>query len=140
MRFVDFSHEGRGYWMCVRRGASGECVHRRTRDPDESRRERAVTGLAPTAPANQGAAGQAVAPALSARSGDLHVTKNCTENTGQPGSFCTITSSNVKAIEVGSRIVYLKAAGATVLDSDIVLDLAGVRATTRRSAIADSIL
>ena len=66
----------------------------------------AVTGLAPTAPANQGAAGRAVAPALSARSGDLHVTKNCSQNTGQPGSFCTITSSNVKAIEVGSRVVY----------------------------------
>ena len=85
----------------------------------------AVTGLALTAPANQGAAGQAVAAALSERSGDLHVTKNCSENTGQPGSFCTITSSNVKAIEVGSKVVYLQAAGATALDSDVVLDPPG---------------
>jgi len=85
----------------------------------------AVTGLALTAPANQGAGGRAVAPALSERSGDLHVTKNCSENTGQPGSFCTITSSNVKAIEVGSRVVYAQAKGAESLNSDVVLELPG---------------
>jgi hypothetical protein len=84
-----------------------------------------ITGLAPTAPASRGAAALAAAPALSARSGDLHVTKNCSLNTGQPGSFCTITSSNVEAIEVGSKVVYLQAAGATVLDSDVVLDPPG---------------
>ncbi len=37
---VDLSYEGRRYWLCVRRDASGECVHGWTRDPDESRRER----------------------------------------------------------------------------------------------------
>ena len=69
----------------------------------------AVSGLAATAP----------------RSGDLHVTKECSAYTGAAGAFCTITSSNVKEIEVGSRIVYAQAAGATSLDSDVVLDLPG---------------
>jgi hypothetical protein len=53
------------------------------------------------------------------------VTKECTEYTGLAGSFCTITSSNVKAIEVGSRVVYARALGSTTLDSDIVLDTPG---------------
>ena len=61
------------------------------------------------------------AAASSARRGALHVTKECSEYTGQADSFCTITSSNLKAIKVGSRVVYLQAAGATSLDSDIVL-------------------
>jgi hypothetical protein len=59
--------------------------------------------------------------ASSARSGDLHVTKECSQFTGMAESFCTITSSNLPAITVGSRIVYLQAAGATVVDSDVVL-------------------
>ena len=84
-----------------------------------------VAGLAPTSPANQRAAGEAFAPSLAARSGDLHVTKECSEYTGQAGSFWTITSSNVKAIEVGSRVVYAQAAGAASLDSDVTLDLPG---------------
>lgn len=68
-----------------------------------------------------------VGPSLPAapRSGDLHVTKECSAYTGLAGSFCTITSSNVKAIEVGSRVVYLQAKGATSLDSDVVLDTPG---------------
>jgi len=53
------------------------------------------------------------------------VTKECSEYTGKAGSFCTITSSNVKAIEVGSRVVYAQAAGAASLDSDVVLDPSG---------------
>jgi hypothetical protein len=61
----------------------------------------------------------------SPRSGDLHVTKECGDYQGNAGDFCTITSSNVKAIEVGSRVVYAQAAGATTLDSDIVLDTPG---------------
>ena len=83
----------------------------------------AAAGLAPAAPGTQTTPGQAAS--LSARSGDLRVTKDCTTSTGQPGSFCTITSSNVKAIEVGTRVVYLQAAGATALDSDVVLELPG---------------
>ena len=53
------------------------------------------------------------------------MTKECSAYTGLAGSFCTITSSNLDAIEVGSRIVYGRAAGATSLDSDIVLDPPG---------------
>jgi hypothetical protein len=85
----------------------------------------AVGGLTPTAPGTQGASAQAVAPPAVARSGDLHVTKDCAENTGQAGSFCRITSSNIEAIEVGSKIIYAEAPGATELDSDIVLDVPG---------------
>ena len=65
----------------------------------------------------------AFAPAASAtpRSGDVHITKDCTGYVGQAGGFCTITSSNVPAIPSGTRIVYASAAGATTLDTDISL-------------------
>ena len=54
-------------------------------------------------------------------SGVFNATKDCSAYTGQAGSFCTITSSNLADIPAGSRIVYAEAAGATALDSDIVL-------------------
>jgi hypothetical protein len=62
--------------------------------------------------------------AASPRSGQLHVTKECSQYTGAAGSFCTITSSNLNAIKVGSRVVYASAANpvAGVLDSDLVID------------------
>ena len=85
----------------------------------------AVGGLTPATPGAQGAAAQADASSVGARSGDLHITKDCTENTGQPGSFCRITSSNIEAIEVGSKIIYAEAPSPTELNSDIVLDLPG---------------
>jgi len=56
------------------------------------------------------------------RSGDLHVTKECSAYKGLAGDFCTITSSNLEEIEVGSRVVYAQAAGAGSLDTDVVLD------------------
>ena len=65
------------------------------------------------------------------RSGAIHVTKKCPapEYSGQAGDFCTITSSNLGAIEVGSRVVYAQAAdflsSPPSLDSDVVLDLPG---------------
>jgi DNA-binding beta-propeller fold protein YncE len=34
------------------------------------------------------------------------VTKECSAYTGLAGSFCTITSSNLKAIQDGSKVVY----------------------------------
>jgi hypothetical protein len=71
---------------------------------------------------------QAVAPALSkssARSGALHVTKECSQYTRLAGGFCTITSSNLKQIEVGTRVVYAIASGPTVLDTDVILDPPG---------------
>jgi len=55
------------------------------------------------------------------RSGTLHLTKECSEYNGNADSFCTIRTSNLPAITAGSRVVYLQAAGATSLDSDIVL-------------------
>ena len=61
-----------------------------------------------------------------ARSGDLHVTKECSGYTGGAGSFCTITSSNVKAIEVGSKILYLQPDRLfTPSGSDVVLNPPG---------------
>jgi hypothetical protein len=78
---------------------------------------------APSAPATI-AANHSGAPASSWRSGALQVTKECSAYTGLAGSFCTITSSNLKGIEVGSRVVYAKAAGAS-LDSDVILDPPG---------------
>lgn len=61
----------------------------------------------------------------SPRSGALYVTKECSAYTGLAGSFCTITSSNLQQIEVGARVVYARAAGATSLDSDVILDPPG---------------
>jgi hypothetical protein len=52
----------------------------------------------------------------------LHATKECSQFTGQAGSFCTFTSSNLPALKVGSRIIYASAAGATGLDTDVLLD------------------
>jgi hypothetical protein len=58
-----------------------------------------------------------------ARSGSLHLTKECSEYTGEAGSFCTIDSSNFDAIPVGSRVVYAEAATAAGgLDTDIVVN------------------
>ena len=58
------------------------------------------------------------------RSGDLHVTKNCRRYDFSAGSFCTITSSNLAEIKVGSNVFYDQAAGvpAGLLDSNVVLD------------------
>ena len=64
----------------------------------------------------------AVAGSASPRSGDLHVTKDCSQYSGQAGGYCTITSSSLNAIDAGMRDVYASAAGAGSLDSDLVLD------------------
>jgi hypothetical protein len=66
------------------------------------------------------------AVASSPRSGNVNATKECSGFTGAAGSFCTITSSNVAAIEVGSKIVYLQPAALfTPAGSDVVLDPPG---------------
>ena len=64
----------------------------------------------------------AVAGSASPRSGDLHVTKDCSQYSGQAGGYCTITSSSLNPIDPGMRVVYASAAGAASLDSDLVLD------------------
>jgi hypothetical protein len=65
-------------------------------------------------------------PSLSAFSErrDLHVTKECSQDLGRAGDFCTITSSNVAEIKVGSRVYYDQALGipAGLLDSNVILD------------------
>ena len=70
------------------------------------------------------------------RSGDLHVTKECSAYKGLAGDFCTITSSNLEEIEVGSRVVYAQAAGAGSLDTDIVLE-AGPGSTAAGHVVLD---
>lgn len=68
--------------------------------------------------------GAASESASSAKKGDLHVTKECSAYTGAAGDFCTITSSNLAAIEVGSKVIYGQAANfaAGFVDTDVVLD------------------
>ena len=52
---------------------------------------------------------------------EFHATKDCSGFTGLVGAYCTIRSSNVKALKVGSRIFYVQVASKTVLDSDTVI-------------------
>ena len=60
----------------------------------------------------------------SPRSGELHVTKECSQYFGNAGEFCTITSSNIPQITQGMRVVYASPADfvTLTLNSDIVLD------------------
>jgi hypothetical protein len=83
----------------------------------------AASTLAVTASAQSGAR-------ANHRAGPLHVTKECppSQYQGQIGGYCTVTSSNVAAITVGTKIFYAQAAGPTSLDSDIIL-YAGSRNT-----------
>ena len=64
----------------------------------------------------------AVSGSASPRSGELHATKECSEYFGHAGEHCTITGSNLNSIVAGMRVVYISAAGANGLDSDLVLD------------------
>ena len=58
------------------------------------------------------------------RGGKLHVIKDCTGKTGDPGSFCVVTSSDLAEIAVGSKVFYFQSPiGSTGLqDSNVVLD------------------
>jgi hypothetical protein len=49
------------------------------------------------------------------------LTKECSTYLGRAGDFCTIASSNLKAIKVGSRVVYQQAARPASLSSDVIL-------------------
>lgn len=66
-----------------------------------------------SATASQDRASQATKP--------LHVTKDCSGAKGVAGNFCTIRSSNVKALKVGSKIFYLQPGANTVMSSDTVI-------------------
>ena len=89
-------------------------------------------GSETTAPAVQNRGPLASAPAANSaaatandegnhRSGVLHFTKECSEYTARPGSFCTINSSNLKQLPAGTRIVYKNGVVAGVLETDVVL-------------------
>jgi hypothetical protein len=79
----------------------------------------AAIGLAQVSSAADGA--PSAARAAHARSAPLHLTKECSAYAGLADQHCTITSSNVRAIPVGSRVVYLEGANGTSLASDIVV-------------------
>jgi hypothetical protein len=51
----------------------------------------------------------------------FHATKDCSGFTGLVGAYCTIRSSNVEALEVGSKIFYVEEASKTALDSDAII-------------------
>ena len=70
------------------------------------------------------------------RSGDLHVTKECSAYTGLAGDFCSITSSNIDEIEVGAKVIYAEAAGKGTLDTDVTLD-SGSGNTARGHVVLD---
>jgi hypothetical protein len=61
------------------------------------------------------------ASAPSRRTGALHLEKDCSNYTGAPGDYCTIVSSNVGAITVGSRVYYLEALQGDTYDGDVML-------------------
>ena len=105
MKFTQLRTRNRVVLVCLCAGTLAVAARRRPRASDCPQRCQAVSGLAATASGNEGTARPAVAASLPAspRSGDLHVTKDCSEDTGLPGAFCTITSSNLAAIEVGSN-------------------------------------
>jgi hypothetical protein len=64
--------------------------------------------------------------ASSPRSGDLAATKECSGFDGAAGSFCLITSSNLAAVPIDSKVLYLQPAAVfTPAGSDVVLDMPG---------------
>jgi hypothetical protein len=81
----------------------------------------AVLVLLPVSPVRMGVASVS---ASSERNRELHVTKECSQDHGLAGDHCTITSSNVPEITVGSKVFYDQAAGIPtgLLDSNVVLD------------------
>jgi hypothetical protein len=73
----------------------------------------AALGLSASAASSQGQAPVATK--------EFHATKDCSGFTGLVGAYCTIRSSNVKALKVGSKIFYVQAARQAALDSDTVI-------------------
>lgn len=53
----------------------------------------------------------------------LHLVKECSQFTGKPGDFCSVTKSDLAAIPVGSKIFYFDSDQVSaILSSAIVLD------------------
>ena len=78
--------------------------------------------------------------ASSERSGELHLMKECSQNTGLPGSFCTFTTSNLAVIKRGSRVFYDQADGIPtgMLDSNVVLDAGSGNRAVGRCTLDDN--
>jgi hypothetical protein len=81
----------------------------------------AILVLLPVSPVRTGVASVS---ASSERNRELHVTKECSQDRGLAGDFCTITSSNLAEIKVGSKVFYDQPAGIPtgLLDSNVVVD------------------
>ena len=66
------------------------------------------------------------AASVSASGGDrrLHATKECSEYHGNAGEWCTISSSNLRSLPVGTKVFYTQPLGIPtgMLDSNVVLD------------------
>src|SRR6516162_7729808 len=71
------------------------------------------------------------------QSGDVHITKECSQYTGAPGSFCTITSSNLSQIPAGTKVYYDQAVGIPtgMLDSSVVLRIGQADWAVRRCTL-----
>ena len=78
----------------------------------------------PTAPPAASTVALSEAPSLSKsspRRGVLHATKACPDYHGNAGEFCSITSSNLGEIEVGSKIYYASPLVDGKMDGDLIL-------------------
>ena len=51
----------------------------------------------------------------------FHATKDCSGFKGGVGAYCTIRTSNVKALKPNSKIFYVQESSPSTLDSDIVI-------------------
>lgn len=84
--------------------------------------------------------GVATASASSEQRGDLHVTKECGDYRGNAGDHCTIDTSNLPEIKVGSKVFYDQADGVPkgLLDSNVVLDAGSGNRAVGRCTVDDS--
>ena len=58
------------------------------------------------------------------RRGNLHLIKDCSGKTGDPGSFCVVTSADLPEIAIGSKVLYFQSPipSTGLQDSNVVLD------------------
>lgn len=68
--------------------------------------------------------GATLALASNVRRGNLHLIKDCSGKTGDPGSFCVVTSADLPEIAIGSKVFYFQSPipSTGLQDSNVVLD------------------
>jgi hypothetical protein len=68
--------------------------------------------------------GATAASASNVRRGKIHLIKDCSGKTADPGSFCVVTSANLPEIVVGSKVFYFQSPipSTGLQDSNVVLD------------------